>query len=167
LQRTFDYCSTEHPLFFFCATQAAPTWTSWKRNLEEIQPAKGGSAKPLPRSQEDVAKFGGRQQIQEHRAFFQHHVATFSNYRPQHLDTGFTSPRRSSHSGETGNTEQFGDSQQGSCEGVPQDTRLLLRPKQAALFQQTSARLCRPQRVQRLDGVRTIGTSATASAAYL
>lgn len=43
----------------------------------EIQHAKSGSAKPLPRSQEDVAKFGGRQQIQEHRAIFQHHVATF------------------------------------------------------------------------------------------
>jgi hypothetical protein len=136
LQRTIGYCSTEHPLFLFCATQAAPTWTSWKRNLEEIQPAKGGSAKPLPRSQEDVAKIGGPATVQEHRAFFQHHVATFSNYRPQHLDTGFTSPRRSSYSGETGNTEQFGGSQQGSCEGVPPDTRLLLRPQQAALFKQ-------------------------------
>jgi hypothetical protein len=44
---------------------------------EEIQRAKSGSAKPLPRSQDDAAKFGGRQQIQEHRAIFQHHVATF------------------------------------------------------------------------------------------
>jgi hypothetical protein len=76
---------TKRPLF--CSTQAAPTWTSGRAILRKYCTAghaKGGSAKPLPRSQESFREIGWKQ--------YKTTVPTSTSHRdlpnfPNYLDT--------------------------------------------------------------------------------